>query len=158
MPFKVQVGPSQISIHQGQTVLITEENGQIDWPSEKGLYFFDTRVISSWAIYANGERWDLLNGGALTYLSARIFLANRPFRTEGGLIPARTLGLSISRGSALSSVTAKISPSTAKLSPRSPGNQNCRSPNSAALCRPCNAASARRGGPRKRWSRPISAS
>ena len=64
MPFKVQVGPSQISIHQGQTVLITEEAGQIDWPSEKGLYFFDTRVISSWAIYANGERWDLLNGGA----------------------------------------------------------------------------------------------
>ena len=25
MPFKVQVGPPQISIHQGQTVLITEE-------------------------------------------------------------------------------------------------------------------------------------
>ena len=46
MAFKVQVGPPQISIHQGQTVLITEQDGQINWPSEKGLYFFDTRVVA----------------------------------------------------------------------------------------------------------------
>ena len=39
MAFKVQVGPPQISIHQGQTVLISEQDGQINWPSEKGLYF-----------------------------------------------------------------------------------------------------------------------
>ena len=36
MPFKVQVGPRQISIHQGQTALISEPHGQIHWPSEKG--------------------------------------------------------------------------------------------------------------------------
>jgi hypothetical protein len=46
MPFKVQVGPHQIAIHHGQTVLVSEPDGQINWPSEKGLYFFDTRVIS----------------------------------------------------------------------------------------------------------------
>src|SRR5262249_57876674 len=57
MPFKVQVGPPQISIHQGQTVLISELDGQINWPSDKGLYFLDTRLISSWAIYANGQPW-----------------------------------------------------------------------------------------------------
>ena len=66
MSFKVQVGPHQVSIHQGQTVLVSEPDGQIKWPSDKGLYFFDTRVISNWAIYANGEPWDLLNGGAIT--------------------------------------------------------------------------------------------
>ena len=79
MPFKVQVGPPQISIHQGQTVLITEQDGQINWPSEKGLYFFDTRVVSSWTIYANGEPWELLNGGAISYYASRIFLTNRLF-------------------------------------------------------------------------------
>jgi hypothetical protein len=67
MPFKVQVGPHQVSVHQGQTVLVSEPDGQINWPSERGLYFFDTCVISSWRIYANGEHWDLLNGGALTH-------------------------------------------------------------------------------------------
>ena len=97
MPLKVQVGPPQISIHQGQTVLITEESGRIGWPSDKGLYFFDTRVISSWAIYANGEPWDLLTGGAISYYASRIFLTNRVLRTEQGVIPQRTLGLTISR-------------------------------------------------------------
>ena len=63
MSFKVQVGPPQIAIHQGQTVLVSEPDGYINWPSEKGLYFLDTRIISNWAIYANGEPWELLNGG-----------------------------------------------------------------------------------------------
>jgi glycogen debranching enzyme len=97
MAFKVQVGPPQIAIHQGQTVLITEQDGQINWPSEKGLYFFDTRVVSSWAIYANGEPWELLNGGAISYFASRIFLTNRTLLTEDGTIPPRTLGCTISR-------------------------------------------------------------
>jgi glycogen debranching enzyme len=97
MPLKVQVGPPQISIHQGQTFLISEESGRIGWPSDKGLYFFDTRVVSSWAIYANGEPWELLNGGAISYYASRVFLTNRSLRAEKGTIPPRTLGLAVSR-------------------------------------------------------------
>ena len=97
MSFKVQVGPPQISIHQGQTVLVSEPDGQIAWPSEKGLYFLDTRVISSWRLFANGVPWELLNGGAVTYFGARIFQTNRDFVTEDGPIAARTLGLTLSR-------------------------------------------------------------
>jgi glycogen debranching enzyme len=97
MAFKVQVGPPQIAIHQGQTVLITDLDGSITWPSEKGLFFLDTRIISNWAIYANGEPWQLLNGGPITYYAARIFLTNTSFITEDGPIKPRTLGLTISR-------------------------------------------------------------
>jgi N-terminal domain of (some) glycogen debranching enzymes len=97
MSFKVQVGPPQISIHQGQTVLISEQDGQVNWPSEKGLYFLDTRVVSTWRIYANGEAWELLNGGAISYYTSRIFLTNRSILTEDGTIPPRRLGLTISR-------------------------------------------------------------
>jgi glycogen debranching enzyme len=97
MSFKVQVGPPQIAIHQGQTVLVSDPDGQINWPSERGLYFLDTRVISSWTIYANGEKWDLLNGGAIAYNAARIFQTNRQFLTEDGPIDARTLGLVLNR-------------------------------------------------------------
>ena len=97
MAFKVHVGPPQIAIHQGQTVLVTEPDGQITWPSEKGLYFLDTRVVSNWAIYANGEPWELLNGGPISYYAARIFLTNKAILTEDGTIPPRTLGLTISR-------------------------------------------------------------
>jgi glycogen debranching enzyme len=97
MGFKVHVGPAQITIHQGQSVLVTEPDGQVTWPSERGLYFRDTRMISAWAIYANGEPWDLLNGGAIAYHAARIFQTNRAFVTEDGPIAARTLGLVIGR-------------------------------------------------------------
>src|SRR5262245_63223062 len=83
MPFKVQVGPPQIAIHQGQTVLISEPDGQIHWPSDKGLYFLDTRIVSSWSIYANGEPWELLNGGPVSYYAALIFLTNKAILTEG---------------------------------------------------------------------------
>jgi hypothetical protein len=61
MAFKVQVDPAQIAIHQGQTVLLTEPGGEINWPSKGGLYFRDTRVISAWAIYAGSavHAWPL---------------------------------------------------------------------------------------------------
>jgi glycogen debranching enzyme len=97
MPFKVQVGPHQIAIHHGQTVLVSEPDGQINWPSERGLYFYDTRIISSWTIYANGEPWTLLNGGAITAYASRVYLTNPSIPTADGVISARTLGLVISR-------------------------------------------------------------
>ena len=97
MSFKVHVGPPQIAIHEGQTVLVSEPDGRITWPSEKGLYFLDTRIVSTWTIYANGELWELFNGGPINYHAARIFLTNKTILTEDGTIAPRTLGLTISR-------------------------------------------------------------
>ncbi len=97
MPFKVQVGPPQIAIHHAMTVLVTEPDGQIISPSDKGLYFFDTRLISAWAVYANGEPWELMSGGAVIYDVARLFLTNRSFLTEDGVVPAHTLAFVLGR-------------------------------------------------------------
>jgi hypothetical protein len=46
MAFKVQVGPPQISIHQGQTILISELDGQIKRPSER-VCISVTRALSA---------------------------------------------------------------------------------------------------------------
>jgi glycogen debranching enzyme len=97
MAFKVQVGEPHIAIHQAETVLLTEPDGQVNWPSTRGLYFRDTRILSAWAIYANGEPWDLLNGGTVAPHAARMFQTNRAFLTEDGPVAARTLGLVIGR-------------------------------------------------------------
>jgi glycogen debranching enzyme len=97
MSLEITVGPPRLAINQGHSVLITDPDGQIPWPSDKGLYFFDTRMVSSWNIYANGETWQLLNAGNITHYAARIFLANRVMLTEDGVIPAGTLGLGLSR-------------------------------------------------------------
>jgi glycogen debranching enzyme len=97
MPFKVEVGPPQIAIHHGQTVLVTDLACQIGSPSHHGLYFFDTRMLSSWGIYANGVAWELLSGGAMSYFGSKVFLTNRTVLTQDGPILPRTLGLSVSR-------------------------------------------------------------
>jgi len=86
MSLEIKVGPPQLAIHQRRAVLLSEPDGQINWPSEKGLYFYDTRVVSSWTVYANGEPWDLLNSGTTTCVAARVFLTNRDIDTEEGPI------------------------------------------------------------------------
>ncbi len=97
MAFEITVGPPQLAIHQGNSVLLTNQDGQIPWPSNMGLYFFDTRLLSSWSIYANGESWDLLNSGSIAHYASRVFLINRAIATEDGTIPPRTLGLTLGR-------------------------------------------------------------
>jgi N-terminal domain of (some) glycogen debranching enzymes len=97
MAFKIPVGPSQLALHQGNTVLVTGRDGQISYPSNKGLFFLDTRLIGSWQIFANGEPWDLLNSAAISHYAARIFLINRTIATQDGDIPAQTVGLAIGR-------------------------------------------------------------
>jgi len=97
MAFEITVGSPQLALHQGNSVLLTDQDGQIPWPSDKGLYFFDTRLVSSWKIYANGEPWELLNSGIISHYAVRIFLTNRAIATENGTIAHRTLGLVIGR-------------------------------------------------------------
>jgi glycogen debranching enzyme len=97
MALEISVGPPRLAIHQGEAILISEQDGQIAWPTDKGLYSADTRLISAWQIYANGESWDLLSSANIAYFAARVFLANRAFATEDGDVPAGSLGLVISR-------------------------------------------------------------
>jgi len=97
LSLEVTVGPFQLALHQGNGVLLTDQDGQIPPSSDKGFYFFDTRLLSSWSIYANGEPWDLLTGGNISHYACRIFLTDRLFSTPFGVVPARSLGLTIGR-------------------------------------------------------------
>src|SRR5580698_2345831 len=97
MPLEITVGPPRLAINQGYGILITEQDGHIGWPTDKGFYHSDTRVLSVWQIFANGEQWNLLNSGAVAHYAARIFLTNRKLNTEIGTIAPGTLGLEIGR-------------------------------------------------------------
>jgi len=81
MAVEITVGPPQLVINQGDTILVTDNDGQIPWPSDKGLYFLDTRLISSWNIFANGAPFELLNSGAITHYGARVYLTNPVIET-----------------------------------------------------------------------------
>src|SRR5436190_7227465 len=97
MALEITVGPPQLAINEGNVVLVTDPDGQIVFPSEKGVYFFDTRLINSWSISANGVPWDLLNSGNIKHYASRIFLINCAVSTEDGEIPRHSIGLSIGR-------------------------------------------------------------
>ena len=38
MPLEIAVGPQKLVINQGDGFLVTEQDGQIDWPTDKGFY------------------------------------------------------------------------------------------------------------------------
>jgi glycogen debranching enzyme len=97
MSLEIKVGPPQLAVHQGYCVMVSEPDGQILVEGDKGLYFLDTRLISSWAMFADGVPWTLLNGGALAACAARVYCTNPAIRTAAGTIPERTLGLVFGR-------------------------------------------------------------
>ena len=97
MALEVNVGPPRLSINQGYGFLVTDQDGSMPWPTDKGLYHDDTRMISNWAIYADGQTWNLLNSGNLTYYASRIFLTNNLVLTPTGPIPEGSMALTISR-------------------------------------------------------------
>lgn len=86
-----------VAISNGFTVLSTEPDGGIKAGSDKGLYFRDTRMISSYEATVNGEPWELLNAAAIIYYGSRTFLANQPFVDETGDVPRHTIGLVLGR-------------------------------------------------------------
>ena len=97
MPLQITVGPPQLRVHAGQTVWSAAPDGSVAHDSTGGLIFRDTRLISTWALYANGKPWELLNSGDLHHFAARAFLTNHEIPGRDAAIPARSLGLVLSR-------------------------------------------------------------
>ena len=97
MNLEITVGPEQLVIHQGHSILLTDRDGQVPWPTDRGLYFLDTRMVSAWHVFANGEEWDLLSAAPIAHFAERIFLTNRRIATEDGEIPARCLSFELGR-------------------------------------------------------------
>ena len=97
MALQITIGSPQLVIHQGEAVWIAEPDGQVNDESVKGLMFRDTRLISNWMLFANGRRWSLLNGGAITHYAGRVFMVNPDIDTESGVIPEHTLGMTLTR-------------------------------------------------------------
>ncbi len=93
----ITVGPPQLVIHQGELVFATDPDGQLSTDGDKGLFYRDTRMVALWTMYANGARWLLLNGAAITHYAGRVFLTNPPILTQDGTIPEHTLSLVLGR-------------------------------------------------------------
>jgi glycogen debranching enzyme len=61
------------------------------------MYSRDTRYVSNYEVFADGERWILHNSGAVAYYASRAYLTNPRIITEYGDIEPGALGLVFSR-------------------------------------------------------------
>ena len=97
MAYEISVGPAQLTINVGECVLITETDGAIRQPSERGLFYRDTRLISAWEISVDDRPWTFLNSAATAHYAAQIVMVNPTLPTDAAEIPQRTISLTVSR-------------------------------------------------------------
>lgn len=97
MALDVTVGPPVTIINYGNTFLVSEFDGSITNASDQGFYSRDTRFISRYQLYIDGQPWTLLNSATITYYASRTYLANPRVITEHGEIAPSILGLVLSR-------------------------------------------------------------
>lgn len=97
MPMEINVGPPVLTINQGSTFMVTDQNGEITDESELGVYSGDTRYVSRYEIFANGLPWSRLTSNPTAYFAMQIYMTNPSFPTEDGVIEPGTLALIINR-------------------------------------------------------------
>jgi glycogen debranching enzyme len=97
MTIEIKVGPPVITISQGRTFMVTGRRGYINTDSDQGVYAIDTRFISFYHIYINRVPLEVINSNQLTFFAARIHLTNPEIKTEGGVIGAHALGITVNR-------------------------------------------------------------
>jgi N-terminal domain of (some) glycogen debranching enzymes len=97
MPVEISVGPPVLTISYGSSFMVTDLNGEIAAESEQGVFAGDTRFLSYYALFANGEPWVRLSSSTISSFGARIYLTNPQITTEAGEIREGTLALTVSR-------------------------------------------------------------
>lgn len=94
---RISVGPPYLTINHGSTFMVTDLDGLLQPDSLLGIFANDTRFLSSYACYVDGNPWIRLRSTTTTYYAARIYLTNPEFTTQEGTIPQGTLSLILSR-------------------------------------------------------------
>src|SRR6266542_1045971 len=97
MGIEVTVGPPLITINRGDHLVLSEPDSCITAYTDQGIYSRDTRYVSNYEIFADGERWILQNSGALAYYASRAYLTNPKITTEYNEIEPATLTLILDR-------------------------------------------------------------
>jgi glycogen debranching enzyme len=97
MAVEVVVGPPLITINRGDTFVLSEADGSITAETDQGIYSRDTRYVSNYEIFADGEPWTLQNSGAIAYYASRAYLINPMVISEGGEIKPASISLILSR-------------------------------------------------------------
>jgi len=93
----VPVGPPTITINRDDRVVVSSPDGRIDAREEQGFFARDTRFISGYDFWINGQRPTLLNSSPIEFFSSRYEFVNPELIDEGGPIPRSSVSLRLDR-------------------------------------------------------------
>ena len=94
---EVQVGPSTITIHADDEVVVCEPDIRMSSTKEQGYFARDTRFVSGYRLKLGRVPPVLLNSAAVQPYSSRFEFTNPDVVTINGIIPARSIHLRVDR-------------------------------------------------------------
>lgn len=97
MTLPIQVGPSTITMNRDDRFVVCQPDGRIERQAEEGFFARDTRFISGYDLWLNGERPILLNSSPVQFYSSRFEYTNPDLLDRDGAVPRHSLSLRLDR-------------------------------------------------------------
>src|SRR6186997_666811 len=77
--------------------VVCQPDGRIERLAEEGFFARDTRFVSGYEVFLNGQRPALLNASPVQFFSSRFEYTNPELLDRDGVVPRNSLGLRIDR-------------------------------------------------------------
>ena len=97
MTLPIQVGPSTITMNRDDRFVVCQPDGLAERLAEEGFFARDTRFVSGYEVFLNGQRPALLNASPVQFYSSRFEYTNPELLDRDGVVPRHSLGLRIDR-------------------------------------------------------------
>ena len=97
MSSRIQVGPPVMTIHQGDTFLVSGPSGEVTHGHRHGFFAKDTRLVSLYRLLVCGQPWVIATSAALSYRRSRSWLLSPELVIDGQPLSAASLELSLER-------------------------------------------------------------
>jgi glycogen debranching enzyme len=93
----IQVGPSTITMNRDDRFVVCQPDGRIERQAEEGFFARDTRFVSGYDLFFNGERPLLLNSSPVQFYSSRFEYTNPELLDRDGIVPRHSLAIRLDR-------------------------------------------------------------
>jgi glycogen debranching enzyme len=93
----IQVGPSTITMNRDDRFVVCQPDGRIERQAEEGFFARDTRFVSGYELFVNGQRPLLLNASPVQFYSSRFEYTNPELLDRYGVVARQSIALRLDR-------------------------------------------------------------
>jgi len=93
----IQVGPSTITMNRDDRFVVCQPDARVERQAEEGFFARDTRFVSGYDLFFNGQRPLLLNSSPVQFYSSRFEYTNPELLDRDGVVPRHSLAIRLDR-------------------------------------------------------------